>query len=61
MRQMDESGASEMMRKYLIDPSRIKTDEGSLPGLLRKLTYLPLAIVQAASYINETRESLKDV
>ncbi|KAJ6042987.1 FabD/lysophospholipase-like protein [Penicillium canescens] len=59
VRQMDESGASEMMRKYLIDPSRIKIDEGLLPGLLQKLTYLPLAIVQAASYINETGESLK--
>ncbi|KAJ6012603.1 FabD/lysophospholipase-like protein [Penicillium canescens] len=59
VQQMDESGASEMMRKYLIEPSRTKTDEGLLPGLLRKLTYLPLAIVQAASYINETGESLK--
>jgi tetratricopeptide (TPR) repeat protein len=59
VQQMDEFGASEMMRKYLIDPSRIKTDEGLLPGLLRKLTYLPLAIVQAAAYINETGESLK--
>ncbi|CAG8001826.1 unnamed protein product [Penicillium nalgiovense] len=59
VRQMDESGASEMMRKYLIDPSRIRTDEGLLPGLLHKLTYLPLAIVQAASYINETGESLE--
>jgi tetratricopeptide (TPR) repeat protein len=57
--QMDESGASEMMQKYLIDPSRIESDEGLLPGLLRKLTYLPLAIVQAASYLNETGESLK--
>ncbi|OQE26123.1 hypothetical protein PENFLA_c007G06998 [Penicillium flavigenum] len=59
VQQMDESGASEMMRKYLIDPSRVRTDEDVLPGLLRKLTYLPLAIVQAASYINETGESLK--
>jgi hypothetical protein len=31
-----------------------------LPDLLRKLTYLPLAIVQAAAYINVTGESLKN-
>ncbi|KAJ5207451.1 FabD/lysophospholipase-like protein [Penicillium cf. griseofulvum] len=59
VQQMDESGASDMMRNYLIYPSRIKNYEDLLPGLLRKLTYLPLAIVQAAAYINVTGESLK--
>ncbi|KUM60368.1 hypothetical protein ACN42_g6761 [Penicillium freii] len=59
VQQMDGSGASEMMRQYLIDPSQIKTNQDLLPGLLRKLTYLPLAIVQAAAYINETGVSLK--
>ncbi|KAJ5090363.1 FabD/lysophospholipase-like protein [Penicillium argentinense] len=52
VQQMDEPEAAEMMRKYLIDP--IENEEQSLPGLLRKLTYLPLAIVQAAAYINAT-------
>ncbi|KAJ5851796.1 FabD/lysophospholipase-like protein [Penicillium soppii] len=60
VQQMDEFGASEMMQKYLIYPSRIEKDDCLLPGLLRKLTYLPLAIVQAAAYINVTGESLKN-
>ncbi|KAJ5970810.1 FabD/lysophospholipase-like protein [Penicillium vulpinum] len=60
VQQMDESGASEMMRNYLIYPSRIEKDESLLTGLLQKLTYLPLAIVQAAAYINVTGESLKN-
>ena len=47
------------MQNYLIDPSQIKKDECLLPGLLQKLTYLPLAIIQAVAYINETGESLK--
>jgi hypothetical protein len=58
LHQMDESGASEMMGKYLIDP--IQSDESLLPGLLRKLTYLPLAIIQAAAYINATEVSLTE-
>jgi hypothetical protein len=49
-----------MMRNYLIDPSRIKDMETLLPGLLRKLPYLPLAIVQAAAYINATEISLTE-
>ncbi|CAG8412661.1 unnamed protein product [Penicillium salamii] len=55
VRQMDESGAAEMMRKYLIRP--IENEEHLLPGLLQKLTYLPLAIVQAAAYINATHQT----
>jgi hypothetical protein len=31
-----------------------------LPGLLRKLTYLPLTIVQAAAYINANEVSLRE-
>ncbi|KAL2697966.1 hypothetical protein AAEP93_010676 [Penicillium crustosum] len=53
---MNETEASEMIRSYLVDP--IENDEQLLPGLLRKLTYLPLAIVQAAAYINATEGSL---
>ncbi|KAJ5614917.1 FabD/lysophospholipase-like protein [Penicillium hordei] len=55
VQQMDESGASKMMRNYLINP--IENEEHLLPGLLRKLTYLPLAIVQAAAYINATHDT----
>ncbi|KAJ5888167.1 FabD/lysophospholipase-like protein [Penicillium taxi] len=60
IQQMDEPRAAEMLRNYLIDPSQIEKDELSLTGLLQKLTYLPLAIVQAAAYINVTGESLKN-
>ena len=56
VQQMDESRASEMMRNYLIYPSRIKKDECLLTGLLQNITYLTLAIVQAAAYINVTGE-----
>ena len=58
--EIDEAGASKMMRNYLINPDLTKAGEHILPGLLRKLTYLPLAIVQAASYINETGISLAE-
>ncbi|KAJ5993903.1 FabD/lysophospholipase-like protein [Penicillium sp. IBT 35674x] len=59
VQQMDESGALNMMQNYLMYPNQIKCDACLLPGLLRKLTYLPLAIVQATAYLNETGESLK--
>lgn len=59
VQQMDESRALDMMRNYLMYPDRIEHDMCLLPGLLRKLTYLPLAIVQATAYLNETGESLK--
>ncbi|KAJ5340143.1 FabD/lysophospholipase-like protein [Penicillium brevicompactum] len=58
LHQTNESETSEMMVKYLIDP--IQSDGSLLPGLLRKLTYLPLAIVQAAAYINATAVSLTE-
>jgi hypothetical protein len=35
------------------------TDEDVISVLLEKLTYLPLAIVQAASYMNMTQEPMK--
>ncbi|CAG8393837.1 unnamed protein product [Penicillium salamii] len=55
VQRMDESGAAEMMRNYLIGP--IENEEHFLPGLLQKLTYLPLAIVQAAAYVNATHQT----
>ena len=58
--EIDEAGASKMMRNYLINPDLTKAGEDILPGLLQKLTYLPLAIVQAAAYINETGISLAE-
>ena len=51
--QMDNEMAAELLkasliRKYLVDDYQIATQ------LLRQLSCLPLAIIQAASYINET-------
>ncbi|KAJ5918235.1 FabD/lysophospholipase-like protein [Penicillium verhagenii] len=51
--QMDESMASDLMRKCLIDPIGDE-EQSALLRLLQKLSYLPLAIVQAAAYINST-------
>ncbi|KAJ5930429.1 FabD/lysophospholipase-like protein [Penicillium verhagenii] len=51
--QMDEYVASELMRKYLIDPIG-NEEQPTLLRLLQRLSYLPLAIVQAAAYINST-------
>lgn len=58
--EINKAGASKMMRNYLINPDLTKAGEDILPGLLQKLTYLPLAIVQAAAYINETGISLAE-
>ncbi|PYH43058.1 FabD/lysophospholipase-like protein [Aspergillus saccharolyticus JOP 1030-1] len=58
--EMDESAASEIMRKYLTISVLTKADESSLPTLLQELTYLPLAIAQAAAYINEMKISLTE-
>ena len=50
--EMDEDGAVELLQKSLIDPSLL-SDQQHAKALLRELTYLPLAIVQAAAYMNE--------
>jgi tetratricopeptide (TPR) repeat protein len=48
---MDESTSAQMLRKALITPVPADFDARA-PELLKRLTYLPLAIVQAAAYIN---------
>ena len=48
IREMEESVASNLLRKSLIRPD----DPQMCAQLLYQLTYLPLAIVQAAAYIN---------
>lgn len=50
--EMDEEGGKELLRNYLIDQSLLE-NHGDITLLLAQLTYLPLAIVQAAAYINE--------
>lgn len=55
---MDESGATQLLQNYLVNKTLVDTDCHVVPVLLKYLTYLPLAIVQAASYINKNRTSL---
>ena len=57
--EMDVDGATEILSNLLIE-SDILHDRHSTRALLEKLTCLPLAIVQAASYINKNQVSFKD-
>jgi tetratricopeptide (TPR) repeat protein len=56
MREMSESESLDLLRKSLSDDTSIT--EGGASELLQVLTYLPLAIKQAAAYINEQQESI---
>ncbi|KAL9080199.1 MAG: hypothetical protein Q9157_000982 [Trypethelium eluteriae] len=49
--EMDEAAGVELLRARLMDKELLENGEDSL-NLLSELTYLPLAIVQAAAYIN---------
>ncbi|KAL4789005.1 purine and uridine phosphorylase [Aspergillus venezuelensis] len=50
--ELDEAGALGLLSERLVDKSLLQ-DRDQAALLLKQLTYLPLAIVQAASYINE--------
>ncbi|KAL5047304.1 P-loop containing nucleoside triphosphate hydrolase protein [Aspergillus fruticulosus] len=50
--ELDEAGALELLSERLVDKSLLQ-DRDQAALLLKQLTYLPLAIVQAASYVNE--------
>jgi tetratricopeptide (TPR) repeat protein len=55
LREMAPTTAERMLQNYLITPvSGAEQQEATL--LLKELSYLPLAIVQAAAYINNTGE-----
>jgi len=54
--EMDEDGAVELLQKSLVKPDL--QDDQYAKALVRELTYLPLAIVQAAAYINENSMAL---
>ncbi|CAI4214250.1 unnamed protein product [Parascedosporium putredinis] len=56
---MDKDDAKELLEKSLVEKPLLK-DEGLVAELLETLTFLPLAIVQAAAYLNETRTSLSE-
>lgn len=56
--EMDETVAMQLLQKCLVDQHPINSHNAT--ALLAQLTYLPLAIVQAATYINKNMVSLKD-
>ncbi|RDW59079.1 hypothetical protein BP5796_12003 [Coleophoma crateriformis] len=51
--EMNEEMATQLLQKSLIDTDLINSNKADATALLEKLTYLPLAIVQAVAYINE--------
>jgi tetratricopeptide (TPR) repeat protein len=50
--EMDEDVAIQLLQKCLVNPNLVD-NRPDTTALLKELTYLPLAIVQAAAYINE--------
>ncbi|KAJ4302955.1 hypothetical protein N0V90_001846 [Kalmusia sp. IMI 367209] len=57
--EMGEEAAAQMLEKCLVNPDLAESQQET-SALLLQLTYLPLAIVQAAAYINENAISLAD-
>lgn len=57
--EMDENVASQLLQKYLINEDLVKNKE-DVKALLIKLAFLPLALVQAAAFINENGIALTD-
>ena len=59
IKEMSESDSLKLLETSLIDKSLI-AQEDSAKELLRLLTYLPLAIKQAAAFINQKQMSITD-
>ena len=59
IRDMEEDIAIQLLRKSLINPDLVNNRPDTV-ALLKELTYLPLAIVQAAAYINENGITFAD-
>jgi tetratricopeptide (TPR) repeat protein len=57
--EMDETAAKELLENLLMDRDLL-TDDRSTTELLQRLTHLPLAIVQAAAYINENQIAISE-
>ncbi|EKG12751.1 NB-ARC domain-containing protein, partial [Macrophomina phaseolina MS6] len=57
--EMGEDAAAQLLEKCLVD-SRLVQSRQDTSALLLQLTYLPLAIVQAAAYINENGIEIAD-
>ncbi|KAK0707018.1 P-loop containing nucleoside triphosphate hydrolase protein [Lasiosphaeria miniovina] len=58
MSEMDEAGGKQLIQKYLVNRGLSSQEDATT--LLARLTYLPLAIIQAAVYINANGISLGD-
>ena len=56
---MNEDMATQLLQKRLANPDLINNGQDT-KALLKELTYLPLAIVQAAAYINENGIAFAD-
>jgi len=57
--EMDEASGKQLLEKYLVDQDILRSQEDAT-AMLARLTYLPLAIVQATVYINANGISLGD-
>jgi len=57
--EMDEDVAMQLLQKGLVKPNLVLNKPDTI-ALLKELTYLPLAIVQAAAYINENGIAVGD-
>ena len=57
--EMDEGVATQLLQKCLVNPG-LATSGSDTKDLLEELTYLPLAIIQAAAYINENGITFAD-
>jgi tetratricopeptide (TPR) repeat protein len=57
--EMDNAMAKHLLKNSLISQNLL-TDDQATTDLLQKLTYLPLAVVQAAAYINENQITLSE-
>jgi tetratricopeptide (TPR) repeat protein len=58
LHEMDEEEAKKYLEKVIIRKELLR-DEEKTAELLRELTYLPLAITQAAAYMNRNRSSIQ--
>ncbi|KAH7115657.1 P-loop containing nucleoside triphosphate hydrolase protein [Dactylonectria macrodidyma] len=56
---MSEADARGLLEESLINKTLVLDDKGVLE-FIHTLTYLPLAITQAAAYLNETKESITE-
>ena len=60
VQEMSTKTALELLQNYLTDKALVNNNVQDAQSLLAKLTHLPLAIVQAAAYINKNGIALAD-